>query len=65
MDGVTRPEHNGVPTLAVVAQRDLVIRTAIDVVEHRTRRPFAGKVTQIGNIDGAGERGARREKFGH
>ena len=51
--------------LAVVAQRDLVIRTAIDVVEHRTRRPFAGKVTQIGNIDGAGERGARREKFGH
>jgi hypothetical protein len=62
VDGVARPEQNFVPTAAVGAQRDLVIRAAIDVVEHRTRRPFAGEVTQVGNIDGAGERGARREK---
>jgi hypothetical protein len=65
VDGVARPEQNGVPTPAVGAQRHLVIRTAIDVVEYWTRHPFTGQVTQIGNIDGAGERGARREKVGH
>ena len=62
MDGVARPEQNGVPTAAVVAQGDFTIRTAINVVEHRTRCPFAGEVTQIVNIDGPFERGATREE---
>ena len=55
LDGAARPEHDPVVRAAIVAHRDLVVRSAVDVVEHRPGQTPFRDAAQVLDIDGPGD----------
>ena len=52
-DGTPRAEYHRVECAAVLAERDLAVRAAIDVIEHDARQAAFGEPPQIGDVDDA------------
>ena len=50
-NGAARPESDRLERAAILAQRDLRIGAAVDVVEHGARQPPSGDPAQIGDVD--------------
>jgi hypothetical protein len=56
MDGVAWPEQHLVPGSAVVSERDLSVRTSINVVKDGERYALACKMAKVLDVDGSFER---------
>src|SRR5207244_4006858 len=62
-DGVARPESYAVEGTAVGPQRDLVLGSAVQIVEHHSRQTTPGQATQVLDVDGTGR--CNRATAGH